>query len=132
MLELGLVGFEVVAAAVEKLLVLFINFSTNFSLICPPLALVSDDCASAVVNPVVLLLFCTTVDEDMPGVTLSDAEDCSMSLSKSMIKSPIPPTSHSLSSYSKLLSFDSFDVADDDVFVADALIAEFDDCCFVF
>lgn len=32
-------------------------------------------------------------------------EDCSISLSKSIIKSPMPPTSHSLSSYSK---FDSF------------------------
>lgn len=39
---------------------------------------------------------CVTVDDDF-----------SISLSKSMIKSPIPPTSHSLSSYSKLLSFDS-------------------------
>lgn len=29
------------------------------------------------------------------------ADDCSMSLSKSMIRSPMPPTSHSLSSYSK-------------------------------
>lgn len=31
-------------------------------------------------------------------------EDCSMSLSRSMMRSPMPPTSHSLSSYSK---FDS-------------------------
>lgn len=29
-------------------------------------------------------------------------DDCSMSLSRSMIRSPMPPTSHSLSSYSKL------------------------------
>lgn len=36
-------------------------------------------------------------------------DDCSISLSKSIIRSPIPPTSHSLSSYSKLLSFDSDD-----------------------
>lgn len=33
-----------------------------------------------------------------------------MSASKSIIRSPIPPTSHSLSSYSKFVSFDSLEV----------------------
>lgn len=39
---------------------------------------------------------------DDAAATISlPADDCSISLSKSMIKSPMPPTSHSLSSYSK-------------------------------
>lgn len=52
-----------------------------------------------------LLLICSVEVFGTSSVTVPD--DFSISLSKSMIKSPIPPTSHSLSSYSKLLSFDS-------------------------
>lgn len=52
-----------------------------------------------------LLLICSVEVFGTTSATVPD--DFSISLSKSMIKSPIPPTSHSLSSYSKLLSFDS-------------------------
>lgn len=38
-------------------------------------------------------------------------DDCSMSLSRSMIRSPMPPTSHSLSSYSKFDSLAALAVA---------------------
>lgn len=61
---------------------------------------------------VLLLLLRSLVVEFTLCVTVSDVffiqmSDFFMSLSKSLIKSPMPPTSHSLSSYSKLFSFDS-------------------------
>lgn len=63
------------------------------------------------------LLFVFVVPDD--GI-VCDAlpDDFSISLSKSMMRSPMPPTSHSLSSYSKLVSFDSAA----DVFVFDLIL----------